>query len=105
MKSLDFGFVFSRVLHFYGMNYWEVMRLPIRTFWHLDRNINRLQAQSDLRAMGVSMATQTTKIENLNRFRDDLVLELDDPYKFDPIESAERDEEGFNQLRAMAKKR
>ncbi|WP_431854310.1 hypothetical protein [Azospirillum sp.] len=51
MIELDFGFVFSRVLRGYGLGYWELMSLPIRAFWLLHRNLDRVTAEEDLRAM------------------------------------------------------
>ena len=80
------------------------MRLPIRTFWLLNSNIERISAQGDLRQLSLVLNSQAQRQEDLNRFRDTLVLELDEPWKFDPLD-AQRDEKGFEKLRAMANRR
>jgi hypothetical protein len=43
----------------YSMGFREVMKLPLRTFWSLNRNVDRLRAEQDLRSLQVSAAAQS----------------------------------------------
>lgn len=42
------------------MSYREVMCLPIRTFWLLSTNINRLFAEHDMRLLSVTAAVNSS---------------------------------------------
>ncbi|MGV2866465.1 hypothetical protein [Achromobacter sp. AGC39] len=68
----------------------------------LNRNIDRISAQKDLRHLAVLLAANTSKQDQLTRERDRLVREFDEPFKFDrlPI-SSERDEAGWQELKNM----
>lgn len=97
---MDFGFLFDRVLHFYGgLSYRELLELPIRTFWRLHANINRIRAESDLRSFHVAAASQS---EKGGEYHQRLVLELGEITKVDPIANAIRDEEGVSRLKQIA---
>ena len=61
----------------YGQGYWEVMDLPIKTFWCLNRQVNRLRAEEDLRALRIGNVSQSG--EESVKLRDDLVRELETP--------------------------
>jgi hypothetical protein len=81
------------------MTYWEVMALPIRAFWTLNRNINRLLAEEDLRAMMMHMARQSPEGARDHEIK--LRAELyQTEQKFDPL-NEKRDEAGFAELKAM----
>jgi len=84
----------------YGLGYRELLELPINTFWMLNRNADRIRAQSDLHNFSISLTAGATNAESVNRFRDQLVLELDEPWKYDSLEE-ELDRAGLNRLRAM----
>jgi hypothetical protein len=43
----------------YPMGFREVMQLPLRTFWSLNRYIDRLRAEEDLRSLQVAVAAST----------------------------------------------
>lgn len=43
--SIDFGFLFARVMRFYGLSFSEMMALPIRTFWLLDDMVDRVRSE------------------------------------------------------------
>lgn len=105
MKELDFGFFFCRVSHFYSMGYEEVMRLPIRTFWLMSGNIDRIEARKDMRAITVAQFAQATP-EGVQQFRDALVIEAGDIVKLDGASEdpreAKRDDAGFAELKRMA---
>lgn len=107
MEEIDFGFFFCRVMHFFSMSYEAVLRLPLRTFWLLNRNIDRIEARRDMRAMSVAMVAQSDG-ETANTFRQELVIEAGVIVKLEgegdpanPLE-AKRDEMGFADLKRMA---
>ncbi|MDR9847016.1 hypothetical protein [Herbaspirillum huttiense] len=114
---MDFGFFFCRVVHFYSMSPFEVMELPLRTFWLLQDNIDRIEAQRDMRSLTVGLHQQSGEAAIALRQR--LTVELGSVVKTDmplaataPPEAAmrpevaarytERDEVGFAELKAMA---
>lgn len=61
IETIDFAFIFSRVLYYYSMNYEEVLQLPLTLFWELNKNISRLQAEQDLRALHTGRITGLTQ--------------------------------------------
>ena len=85
------------------MSYGEVMGMPLRTFWFMNSNIERIQAQKDMRSLTVAVCGQGGG-EAARTFRERLVIEAGSAVKlkFDPIREAVRDEEGFSALREMA---
>lgn len=58
MEILDLGFFFARVLRFYSLNHSEVLQLPVRTFWFLNEQIDRLAAEESLRGIDLALAGQ-----------------------------------------------
>lgn len=83
------------------MSFEEVMRLPIRAFWLMDRNIPRIQATEDMRALEVSTSTQSS--EGFTAHRDKLLKETGEVFKGNLIVYDDtRDEAGFEELRLMA---
>lgn len=97
---MDFGFFFTRVLHFYaGLGgYHELLGLSIRTFWLLHENVNRIRAELDIRAFHVSDQSQGTEGA---KFKSHLVVEMGTITEVDPIASAHRDETGVARLKKM----
>ncbi|MCL2874778.1 MAG: hypothetical protein FWF12_00490 [Betaproteobacteria bacterium] len=85
------------------MSYEEVMRMPIRTFWFMNSNIERIQAQKDMRSLTVAVCGQGG--ETAQQFHERLIVEAGTVVrlKFDPMRNAHRDEAGFSALRDMAK--
>lgn len=41
---------------FYRLGYREALDLPVAVFWEMNRNIDRIQAENDLRAVRVAQA-------------------------------------------------
>lgn len=75
------------------------MSLPIRSFWFLNSTVVRLMAEEDMRSLTVVTSAQST--EAMRQTRENLVVELGDVMKIDPIAGAIRDEQGFQELKAM----
>lgn len=49
----------ARVCHFYAMPWDSILAMPIRAFWSLVKNAIRLQAEHSIRALDVSIASQS----------------------------------------------
>ncbi|CCG43295.1 hypothetical protein [Magnetospirillum molischianum] len=75
VEEIDFAFFFCRVMHHYRMNYDELLALPVEVFWELNKNVNRIQAEKDLRATQVAQAGQLTG-EGVKTFEDSLRREM-----------------------------
>lgn len=86
------------------MGYREVMSLPIRTFWLMNSNVGRVLAERDLRTLTVQQARHGG--EAGEAIRKHLLIEMGETGKVaNKTESplyAERDHEGFNELKALA---
>lgn len=84
----------------YPLSYEQVMALPVRAFWTLNRNINRLLAEEDLRVLTLHVSRQSA--EGCSAYEAKLRAEIFPAVEgFDPLK-AERDEAGFAELKAMA---
>ena len=82
------------------MSYQNVMSIPIKTFWYMSGSIRRLMAEKDLRALSVSMASQSG--EGAKECQERLVLEMGVIVKSPIGVNLERDEDGFLELKALA---
>lgn len=96
--------LFSRVCFHYGLSYRDVMSLPMKTFWMLNRNIGRVLAEQDLRAFQLAVSVNTS--EAAVALHTKLIGEFQNPYRMDvdgmaPTIDEERDEVGFAQLKSM----
>lgn len=98
---MDMSFVLSRIIHFYHLNYDEVMALPIHVFWMLSGNVNRIRAEEDLRALRIGNMAQGQG--GASELAEKLVKEMGEVCKTDP-RNEQRDEEGFADLKALALK-
>lgn len=78
--------------------------MPVKTFWMLNQNIDRILAQRDMRALTVAVCGQSTQ-EATQSYRQSLILEIGTVAKLkeDPMRDAVRDEEGFAALKDIAK--
>lgn len=99
-------------MHFYNLPYHDALELPLRVFWTMSGNIDRIRAHSDMRTLSVMQFSQATP-EGVAQFREALVIEAGNVVKTsgdagialpkgeNPLD-AKRDEEGFAALRQMA---
>lgn len=87
------------------MGYEAVMRLPLKTFWMMSANIDRIEARKDMRAITVAQVAQATP-DGVQKFREALVIEAGEIVKYDGSPDdpryAKRDETGFADLKRMA---
>lgn len=88
-------------MHFYSQSHDALMATPIKTFWLMSRNIDRIQAQKDMRSLSVAVCGQGGAAAQDHRKL--LVTQVGDivKLKFDPVKNAVRDEEGFQALKAL----
>ena len=79
------------------------MELPVRAFWMMNRNINRLRAEEDLRQINIGTAIQSR--DGASEASSRLVVERGEWLKFSPLATHLncRDEEGVERLKRMAK--
>jgi hypothetical protein len=89
------------------MGYEAALKLPLKTFWLMNRNIDRIEAKNDMRAMSVAIVAQANG-DSVQQFRQELVVEAGTIVKLEgegedttPLE-AKRDETGFADLKMMA---
>lgn len=77
------------------------MELPVQTFWAMNSNVGRLLAETDLRNLSVGVSTQSE--DNFKSTRETLMKEMGEMFKtnINPL-AAERDEEGFQELKTLA---
>ena len=95
-------------MHEYPLDFESVLRLPIRVFWLLSNNIQRIQARNDLRLLNVYTAAQSLgngSVELLNNVREQLIDErgVVIKVKFDPS-NAKLDRGGLETLRRLSEK-
>jgi hypothetical protein len=81
---------------FYGLAPAAVLALPIKTFWLMEHNINRIRADADLRQLRLSAAATNTKgIEEMSK---QLAAEMGSVV----IASEEREEGAAEKLRSLS---
>ncbi len=57
--TVDFPFFFARISRFYHMTYQEVMEMPISGFWMYAKQMDRIRAEEELRAIKVGAAASS----------------------------------------------
>lgn len=74
--------------------------MPLKRFWLMSNNINRLMAEKDMRSLSVAGSAQSS--EGFAEYRKQLIVEIGTVLRDDAPVSSERDTAGFEELRAMA---
>lgn len=69
-------------------------------FWLMSGNIRRVRADSDMRNLLLSAASQSS--DGVQQFQERLILEVGTVFSQPAAPDEERDEEGFAELKAMA---
>ncbi|MCG5512861.1 hypothetical protein [Ectothiorhodospira shaposhnikovii] len=101
MEAVDFGYLFSRFCHFYRMTDDQVLAMPVRRFWLMNANINRIQAEGDLRQLVLLTTAQAADGDVREKQRQALVAEMGNVMVMNRRE--ELDRSGLELLRAMSK--
>lgn len=110
IEAVDFGFLFCQVVHFYSQDHNTVLNMPIKLFWMMCNNIQRIQARDDLRQLSIastsaivgSMGGSSEPLQQLNEAligERGVVIKA----KFDPIREAVLDRAGLERLRNLGK--
>lgn len=84
----------------------DVIQMPIRRFWMMQRNIARIQATEDLRRLHVANAAMDGKAAA--KHREQLVLEVGKvmtTVEGTPVRNDERDEAGVARLKILARQK
>lgn len=85
------------------MGFREVMNLPVRHMWLMNNYIDRLRAETDLRAIEVQRAIQND--EAYKEVTKRLIDERGEPARYSPLapHKVKRDEEGIEKLKQMTR--
>ena len=78
----------------YRMNYADVLNLPLRFFWALNRNVDRLRAEQELRDLRVQCAAGSEDGKSITALSQALREELGSPV----LVEQKFDEDKFNEL-------
>lgn len=80
------------------------MAIPIKTFWLLDNNVDRLMAHEDKRQLHIASvsAMDGKRVGEISKILDIEVGQPPIKTKFDPVKTAVRDEAGIANLKALA---
>lgn len=81
------------------MGFNEVMELPTTFFWTLNRNLSRLFAEEDLRAITVARAGQVQSADAIKEITESLRQEMGTTTV---ITNEVFDRSGYNKLKALA---
>ena len=95
------------MVKFYGIDLNKVLQLPIKRFWLLHQNVDRIQAEQDLRLVKVFAYAQSEDgfkalVEDLQK-QMGKVVEIDEARS--AMESASFDEEGLLSIAELGKLR
>lgn len=74
--------------------------MPIMTFWLMSGNIGRVRADSDIRSLTLAAASQSG--EGVQEYQEKLVLELGKVMTRPVVPDEVRDDQAFEELRAIA---
>lgn len=83
------------------MTYAELRKTPIRVFWTLNEQIERIRAEEDLRHFQV--VNRANAGEDAKEYVDRLRSNLSNVFVVEDVVSNERDETGIQQLKMLAK--
>lgn len=82
--------------------------MPLKTFWMLSNNVDRIQAQMDLRTLQMNMTSGFgATADSFSKIYEALIAETGEIVKVSAKAqlNAPRDYQGFEELRAMAQQR
>lgn len=81
----------------YGLDYWQVMNLPLAAFWGLNKNLDRLRAEEDLRALHGDLVARNPSEDGVKAYREQLRAEMGVVY----VEAPVLDRKGLHALKAL----
>lgn len=84
----------ARIVREYGMGYFDVLALPLVTFWSFNRQIDRLRAEQEQRQLRLLIAGSSESPEVAKKLSDTLANEIGKP----TIVEKPFDDEKFKEL-------
>lgn len=76
--------MFSRFCWFYGWTDTHVLRMPARRFWMMERQIDRIRAEDDIRQVNlhstITPPSHQSTVQRLNEYLGKLTLEIGDKF-------------------------
>lgn len=104
LEEVDLGYLIARVVRTYNMGYEATMSLPMRVFWELSGQVDRIRADEARMQFQVGVALQRPEsAEAMNQWFDKVAP---GPFKLTGhakmMQSSEADQAGLNDLRALA---
>lgn len=98
------GYLVARVMRTYGMSYQDVMSMPCRAFWTISGYVERLHADEAKLKLEVTASSQSA--ESASAMLEKLEKQAPAPIVYTGHAlanfGAELDQDGLNDLRAMA---
>jgi hypothetical protein len=94
-------------MRFYGLSDERLLKMPLRRFWLLNKNIDRLRAEEDLRML--SVALHAASGESAGDLSEKLMKQMGTVVEFDEAKraltqaNAERDRDGLMALKHMGR--
>lgn len=96
-------------MHFYGIGFYETKKLPLKAFWMLQRNIDRLEASSDYRQLQlICSATSSEGVKDVSeRLLKTIgkVVIYDEQKRVEHIQEEQLDRAGLNRIRGKGRLR
>lgn len=86
-------------MRFYGMSYWEAMDTPIRAFWELNRNVDRVAAEESARRLEGDLTAGSQSSEAVERYSETLRKQMGSVI----VERAEFDRDGLHALKELGR--
>lgn len=83
----------------YGLDYWQVMNLPLVAFWGLNKSLDRLRAEEDIRALQNGLVAVSRSEESIKTYRKQLQSEMGTVY----VQAPKLDRAGLHALKAFSK--
>lgn len=90
-------------MHFYSIPRGELLKTPIKTFWLLACNVDRLRAEADMRLLPLLNAAQSK--EGTEQASRQLKAELGEVYRKRPVYERSKMRELMRQIAVEDKKR
>jgi Na+/phosphate symporter len=81
------------------MGYQEVLKLPLKTFWALNRQLDRLRAEEEQRLLRVLSSAQSA--ESATQLQQELRQQIGEPVEHEKVFDATRFEELKQRFKGM----
>jgi hypothetical protein len=81
------------------MSYWECLKLPLKTFWSFNRQLDRLRAEEEQRLLRVMACAQSA--EAVTRMQQELRNQIGEPVEHEKVFDASRFEELKQKFKGM----